>query len=272
MIDSLSKLLIENGLDPEVFTPSEPGESSYRAELPAKDLLKLWASLAKGSKETKYFPIIRGPAENIYETPDVDPAAILAAAPPGDIRTVLRPLFEERRDSLTAMMPEFADCQDMDQLAKIADSSGIYSFIGSRKNPEAPWPADKPAPERVGLHTLKGLKGKPVVMQLIRVENSYEVPAYLGFGGWNECPAPEIQVAVLREWRREYNAVPAAITGDVLECVVPGRLRPQTEQACMKLAAEQWIFCDDIVGQGTQSVRGLAIEICMSPSWFFWWD
>jgi hypothetical protein len=272
MIDSLSKLLIGNGLEPDRFVPSGPDEASYLAELPVKGLLALWANLAKGSKETKYFPIIRGVANHIYEAPDHDPVAILAAAPPGGIREVLEPLFHERRRSLNEMMPEFANAKDMDQLAKEADSSGIYSFIGSQKKADAAWPIDKPAPERFGLHTLKGLKGKPVTMQLIRVEKSYEVPAYLGFGGWNECPPPEIQVAILREWRKEYDAVPIAVTGDVLECAVPSPRRPRTEDECMKLAAEQWIFCDDIVGQGTQSVRGLAIEICKAPTWFFWWD
>ncbi len=104
----------------------------------------------------------------------------------------------------------------------------------------------------------------------MRVEHSYEVPAYLDFGGWNDCPSPELQVAVLREWHKEYNARPACITGDVLECVVVNR--PQTELDSMKLAAEQWIFCEDIVAQGTQSVRKLAMEIWRSPTWFFWWD
>jgi hypothetical protein len=77
-------------------------------------------------------------------------------------------------------------------------------------------------------------------------------------------------VAVLREWQKEYSAVPACITGDVLECAVVKR--PQTELEAMKLAAEQWIFCDDIVSQGTQSIRKLAMEIWRSPNWFFWWD
>ena len=60
------------------------------------------------------------------------------------------------------------------------------------------------------------------------------------------------------------------ITGDVLECLV--LKPPQTPEQAMQLAAEQWIFCDDIVGQGTQSIRNLAIEIWQSKTWFFWWD
>jgi hypothetical protein len=107
-------------------------------------------------------------------------------------------------------------------------------------------------------------------MALIPCKHAWETPAYLSFGGWNNCPEPELQVAVLREWASVYHAVPSCVTGDVLQCVV--RKPPQTEADAMKLAAEQWIFCDDIVGQGTQSIRALALEIWQSPNWFFWWD
>jgi len=151
----------------------------------------------------------------------------------------------------------------------LADASGIYSFTGQGQH-EQEWPSGAEAPTRVTLHTLNERKGKSSVVLLVAVEHSYEVPAYLGFGGWNDCPSPELHVAVLREWHKEYNARPVCITGDVLECVVVNR--PQTEADSLRLAAEQWIFCEDIVGQGTQSVRKLAMEIWRSPNWFFWWD
>jgi hypothetical protein len=162
-------------------------------------------------------------------------------------------------------MAEFSQATDMDELAKLADVTGINLFGA---NVEEPWPTE--APDRVSFHTVRELKGRPATVLLIKVEHSYEVPAHVGFGGWNDCPPPELQVAVLREWHKEYSAVPACITGDVLECAVVKR--PQTEAEAMKLAAEQWIFCDDIVGQGTQTVRKLAMEIWRSPNWFFWWD
>jgi len=48
--------------------------------------------------------------------------------------------------------------------------------------------------------------------------------------------------------------------------------RRKTEPEAMRLAARQWIFCEDIVSQGTQSIRGLAMEIYRSGHWVFWWD
>ncbi len=213
--------------------------------------------------------IIRGEPDDIYEQTDRDPAAILAAAPLGTINEILRPRVEERQNTLREMMPELGEPTDMYHLAAMADTSGIYSFGGDQEVAQN-WPIEPAHQDRVSLHTLKERKGKPSALLLLRVEHSYEVPAYLGFGGWNDCPAAELQVAVLREWGSEYHTRPACITGDVLECVVINR--PQTEAEAMKLAAEQWIFCEDIVSQGTQSVRKLAMEIWRSPTWFFWWD
>jgi hypothetical protein len=269
MIDSLVALLRTNNLEPDAFVPGDADQRIFRGEVAAGKVMQTWMNLAKGAMETKYWPIIRGDPDDLHEQTGRDPAAILAAAPLGNIREILRPRFEERRESLAQMLPEVAEAADMERLAAMADASGVYSFIG-RKRKEEQWPAEGTEPTRVSLHTLKGRKGKPSVLLLIRVEHSSDVAAYLGFGGWNECPEPELHIAVLREWRNEHRAVPACITNDVLECVVMNRR--QTEAAAMKLAAEQWIYCDDIVGQGTQSVRKLAMEIWRKPSWFFWWD
>lgn len=265
MIESLSKILTANGLNPESFTTCADDEKMFRGELPAGRVVETWMKLAKAARETKYWPIIRGALDDYHEPVECDVDAVLAGVPAGSIREILKPRMEERRQTLAELMPEFARATDMDELARLADVSGIHLF-GAKV--EESWPTE--APDRVSFHTVKETKGRPAAVQLIKVEHSYEVAAHLGFGGWNDCPSPELQVAVLREWHNEYNAVPACITGDVLECAVVKR--PQTEAEAMKLAAEQWIFCDDIVSQGTQSIRKLAMEIWRSPNWFFWWD
>jgi hypothetical protein len=267
MTDSLSKLLLANRLDPDAFIAITSNESIFRGELPAGHIMQTWIDLAKAAHETKYWPIIRGGSGDVDEQIEADAEATLVNVPTGTIREILKPLIEERRQSLADVMPEFAHATDMDDLARLADASGVYSFSGDEPSAQA-WPTE--APELVSLHTIKELKGRPAVVMLINVEHSSDVPAHLGFGGWNECPSPELQVAVLREWRKEYNAVPACITNDVLECVVVKR--PQTEAEAIKLAAEQWIFCEDIVSQGTELVRNLGMELWRSPNWFFWWD
>ena len=265
MIESLSKVLLANELNPDSFTASTGNEKIFRGELPAGRVMETWVKLAKAAPETKYWPIIRGALDDYHEPVECDAEAVLAAVPAGNIREILKPRIEERREALVEIMPEFAQATDLDELARLADVTGINLFGA---NIEEPWPTE--APDRVSFHTVRELNRGPAATLLIKVEHSYEVPAHLGFGGWNDCPSPELQVAVLREWHKEYNAVPACITGDVLECAVAKR--PQTEGEAMKLAAEQWIFCDDIVSQGTQTIRKLAMEIWRSPNWFFWWD
>ncbi len=265
MLESLSEVLVANGLSPDSFTACAGDEKIFRGELPAGRVVETWVELAKAASETKYWPIIRGAVDDDQERVECDADAVLAAVPAGGIREILKPRMEERREALAEIMPESAQATDMDELARLADVTGINLFGA---NTEEPWPTE--APDRVNFHTVRELNRGPAATLLIKVEHSYEVPAHLGFGGWNDCPSPELQVAVLREWHKEYNAVPACITGDVLECAVVKR--PQTEREAMKLAAEQWIFCDDIVSQGTQTVRKLAMEIWRSPNWFFWWD
>jgi hypothetical protein len=269
MIDSLAKSLVANGLQPDSFTASRTGEGIFLGELPAGRVLETWIKLANAARETKYWPIICGGTGDLHEQVECDPASILASAPSGTIREILQPRMQQRRELLASMSPEFAAATDMDQLAQLADASGIYSF-GGPGQAEQQWPTEADAPTRGGFHTVRERKGKPAALLLVRVEHSYEVPAYLGFGGWNDCPPPELQVAVLREWKNDYQARPACISGDVLECAVVNR--PQSESQSMRLAAEQWIFCEDIVSQGTQSVRKLAMGIWRSPTWFFWWD
>ncbi len=265
MIDSLSKVLVANGLAPDSFIASAGDERIFCGELPSGLIVETWMKLAAAAPETKYWPIIRGAPGDDPEPVECNPDEILAAVPTGSIREILNPRMEERRESVVEIRPEFAEATDMDELGRLADATGINLF-GAYV--EEPWPTE--APDRVRFYSVRELKGGPAAVLLIKVEHSYEVPAHIGFGGWNDCPSPALQVAALREWHKEYKAVPACITADVLECAVVKR--PQTEAEAMKLAAEQWIFCDDIVSQGTQTVRKLGMEIWRSPNWFFWWD
>ena len=109
----------------------------------------------------------------------------------------------------------------------------------------------------------------PLVLAELPAKNPWEVFAWTPFGGWNECPAPEEQVAVAKYWFEKYGAVPGVMTMDVLEYTVPA---PVGREAAMELAQEQYAFCPDIVDQGCGSVGLLADILSKSTTWFFWWD
>ena len=111
----------------------------------------------------------------------------------------------------------------------------------------------------------------PIILAEIPVKNPWEVFAYLPFGGWNECPANEEHMAVAKYWFEKYGAVPALMTHDVLEYVLPDVHGIAKEQA-LDLALEQYAYCNDIVDQGVETVGRLADGLAKSSYWYFWWD
>ena len=103
----------------------------------------------------------------------------------------------------------------------------------------------------------------------IPAEHPWEIFAWMPFGGWNECPSDEEQMAAAKYWFEEYGAVPAVMTRDVLEFDLPA---PIPKERAMELAMEQYTFCSDIVDQGCGSIGMLADSLWQSDKWFFWWD
>lgn len=128
-------------------------------------------------------------------------------------------------------------------------------------------PAD---PLTVTRDVLTGEFKKEVFIGLIPVSESWQVPAYLKTGGWNDCPEAEIQVAFFRRWFDRYGAVVTSIAGDVIEFRVQDP--PRTQDEAHKLAMEQFIYCSDIVHQGLGTVNNLAASLLKSHNWYFWWD
>jgi len=142
----------------------------------------------------------------------------------------------------------------------------------SKGPPIGTWP-DAPQPAGPGLSVVYDLKGKPldrVHILLIPTQEGAAVPAFLRWGGWNACPAPEYQVAALRAWHERYGAELIGISGDVINLRVARR--PTTRDAAMDLAREQYLYCEDIVDQGVGALAPLAATLMQEDWWFFWWD
>ena len=76
-------------------------------------------------------------------------------------------------------------------------------------------------------------------------------------------------MAVSKYWFESYGAVPALMTHDVLEYVLPA---PVSREKSVELALEQYAYCADIVDQGVETVGRLADGLAQSTVWFFWWD
>jgi hypothetical protein len=137
---------------------------------------------------------------------------------------------------------------------------------------QSTWPR-KFAPNKTftlpfNLATREPLPG--VIVALIPTLVSWEAPAYLRFGGWNECPAPEVHVAILKRWTRLFGAEVVGISDDTIEMQVSSP--PVSPAQALVLAREHFIYASDIVRQGTRTLENLAARLLAGRVWYFWWD
>jgi len=109
-----------------------------------------------------------------------------------------------------------------------------------------------------------------IIIARIPTDKPWELAAWIPMGGWNECPAPEVQVAVFKYWYEKYGAIPAVVHSDIWELYV--EKPPRTKDAAAALAWEQYGFCSDIIWQGAQKINVLASTLLNSKIWYFWWD
>lgn len=113
-------------------------------------------------------------------------------------------------------------------------------------------------------------KDESLVIFKVPIKEPWKIFAWFPFGGWNECPDVEDIMAVCKYWYEKYDAVPAVIQGDILEMYTPSPI--SDIDTAFLLAKEQYGFCNDIVDQGTGTIKLLAETLVNSPVWFFWWD
>ena len=111
----------------------------------------------------------------------------------------------------------------------------------------------------------------PLILAKIPVKKPWEIFAYLPFGQWNDCPDTPQLMAVSKYWYEKFGAVPAVMSHDELEFVLP---KPVDESAAMDTALEHYGFCPDVIEQGPEdaTVGRLADELRQSKVWYFWWD
>ena len=104
----------------------------------------------------------------------------------------------------------------------------------------------------------------------IPTRKPWEILGYIPMGGYNECPAPDSQIAVSEYWYRNYRAIPTVITANSIEFMAEAP--PQNFQDAEKLAYEQYLFCNEVVSDGAGSLRKLASILKDSTVWSFWWE
>ncbi|RGE70409.1 immunity protein Imm33 domain-containing protein [Anaerotruncus colihominis] len=109
----------------------------------------------------------------------------------------------------------------------------------------------------------------PLILAKIPVKNPWEIFAYLPFGNWNECPDTPDLMAAAKYWFEQYGAVPAAMSHDELEFLLPA---PVPKEKAVDVAVELYGFCPDLDQNEDGSIGSLADALWQSTVWYFWWD
>lgn len=248
---SLEEVLLRNGFPASsLWTMREPADLIL-VEVPGAEALDAWQRLRDLLPETRRWPILAGDMEEVPRVFEqlgdgFDPAATLAAS--REIDPV------EWAAELRESDPELYDPPREEPALR----DRVFRETGPRQEIMLHLDIDHGRPvDRVGI----------VLVPTVR---SWEAPAYLNYGGWNECPEPAVHVAFLRRWHELYGAEVVSIGPDVMEVAVS---RPVADpKEALALADEQFLYSYDIVAQGTETLDRLAAHLLHATVWYFWWD
>lgn len=249
--DTVIQLLQQEGV-PTSQVQSHPlpeGASFYTVPVSRTVALRTWQRLRERVEQTGFWPLLTEASDEWLQMEQGDgsaAAAVIAAS-----REIDPPAWiaQQKAAHIAWLMEEGYALEE--------DEGGAQ---------EGDWPDDV-APSD-GFYTLQ--QAPALWLCLVPTTIPWTVPAYLPFGGWNECPHDEVHVAFLRRWYEQYGAELVVMTRDILEFTVARP--PQTREQALTLAWEQYGYCADIVDQGTETISNLAASLLNSTVWFFWWD
>ena len=156
---------------------------------------------------------------------------------------------------------------------KMAESGhSVPPIEDDSANVHGQWPENVPKDESyvVPMDIVKKKPKEVVHLALVPIQDVAEIPLKLSFGGWNENPYPDDHVVVFKYFHQKYGAEPVCMSGDTIEMKVSKP--PQTKEEALELAEKQFIYCEDIVTQGTGTIESLAASLLNGKKWYFWWD
>lgn len=120
------------------------------------------------------------------------------------------------------------------------------------------------------------------LMVLIPVEQKWQVAATLALRVWNNgmshqkieaAQEEEVHAALIKKWEYEYGAELLSVYPDTSNSLEFKVMRPPKERTeALRLAWEQFVYCDDIIYQGASSLDHLAESLIGNERWVFGWD
>lgn len=145
-----------------------------------------------------------------------------------------------------------------------------YNCSLSEALPRGDWPEPGTIPQT--LSELTGERFESVYIALLPTVEGWHVPAYLNFGGWNNCPRASEHVCILKHWYEQYGADVMGMTDTIVEMRVSRP--PHDRNDAMTLAVEQRVYCNESIGYDfvANTLEDLAGRLLDAPHWYFWWD
>lgn len=252
-MNGLKTRLRNLGMDAATLAPlTEDGaDDIYTLTVPGTEAIAQWRRLRTLVPQTGHWPVLLGGEQDLEMHQEMLDDA--DERTPGDII-----------QQGVALNPQ-------DWLARRAEEWSEEAGEFSLADYHGEWPAGNHAATK--FHTPSHYSGKrrqQLYLGLVPAYQGWEVPALLRFGGWNECPSPEVHVSLVRDWHDRYGAELVAATHDVVEMQVARP--PTTREAALALATEQFFYCEDIVTQGMETLERLAAILLNGTAWYFWWD
>lgn len=155
--------------------------------------------------------------------------------------------------------------QEVDEIREEIEEEGSDGILGE-------WPGENADKGQIGIHkdVSTGAVKSKIYLGLAKLKQSWQLPAIVGYGGWNECPSPAVHCAFHRKWQKEYGAQIVTMSASVIECRLSKP--PRNRKVAMDLAFQHYRYCGDIVDQGHETVSALAATLLNSSYWYFWWD
>jgi hypothetical protein len=261
-MDAKLAQLVRDRLGIDEVTPilNRYAPEGYSVSCAGSEALEGWRQLRALVNESGYWPLILGDDEEV--------SRILGVAD------------SEYGQPVQEILDQAAS-QTGDQWLKEREESNLNSIKeGYGENWQealdelhGEWP-DRPSPVTEFTIPFEGMRAdrpkQEVTIGLFPTTTPWEIPAHLNFGGWNECPNPDAHVLMMKRWFEQYGAELVGMNGDTVEMYASRP--PSTREDALKLAREQYLYCEDIVIQGTQTIESLAAGLLDNHIWFFWWD
>jgi hypothetical protein len=246
------------------------GEALYVLSSHGSQTIPLWRRLRELVSQTGHWPILVGEEKDLEALREqVQSSDFGTTKEIIDRALAIDPVqwLDQKHEALVDELLEFGG-----QLYSDSAEESLGNREEFRGLPRGPWPAES-SPWHDFQIPIDLVAKKPlprVNIALVPTTTCWQVPAYLRFGAWNDCPQPEEHVTLMRFWQQCWDAEVVGITRDVVEIRVGNP--PSNKVDALKLAKQQYLYCEDIVDQGTRTLESLAAGLLDGTSWFFWWD